>query len=245
MSNLPEKRKASDKHMNNDESKLRMRFRAVYGPIVASFFDGLRGLGIPNEELKAIPSLFLPACGKTYAQQLIKVAVIGESTLGWRASLLDDMNKFEARRFDFEFSFGAFQDDGPVRWQNKFWQYHGAVLESIYKRRGALSNANPIFSGVAWGNRNAIEPYRNSGSTVDVSAVTPTNYRKVFRLADECGVSSLKNFITVFKPDVIIYTCHNNYGSDNIIPEEATLSEWQGWWRGGSNFGREIELRIS
>ena len=215
------------------EKRLREKFKAVYGPLVEGFYNELGNLNLSQKELNAVPSLFLPGCGKFYAQSLIKVAVFGESTLRWSDGLAIDLQRIHDKNYDLTISFKYFQEDGPVSWGNRFWKYHAEVLEKIYSRRDALAENNPIFSGVAWGNCFAIEPYRNSGSAVDINSISGAAYNRIASIASKYRISGLEHFIEVFDPNVIIYTCRNNYASDSIFPHGCMLiSEYkqpEGW----------------
>lgn len=215
------------------EKNLREKFKSVYGPLVENFYKELEKLHLSQKELNAVPSLFLPGCGKFYAQSLIRVAVIGESTLRWNDGLAADLQQIHDKNYDLTISFKHFQEGGPVSWGNRFWKYHAQVLEKIYSRRDALTECNPIFSGVAWGNCFALEPYRDSGSAVDTKSISGATYGQIASIANKYRISGLENFVEVFSPNVIIYTCRNNYGSDNIFPKGCILAsehkQPEGW----------------
>ena len=76
--------------MSPEELKLRNRFRAEYAPALEAFWDRVGKLGYTDEELWAVPGLFLPGCGSLYSQSLVKVALIGEGTNYWNDSLLQE-----------------------------------------------------------------------------------------------------------------------------------------------------------
>ena len=212
---------------SSSEQEIRKRFHAIYQPLVEAFFEDLEHLNLSEKELMAVPSLFLPACGYLYGQALVKVAVIGESTLRWHEDLFCDLQRLKNGTYDFFASFSHYQGHGPTDWQNPFWKYHAEVLETIYSRRDALSNSNPLFSGIAWGNCSSLEIYRKSGSGVNTDVITENTYAQISALAWKHRISGVEFFVEVFRPDIIIYTCRNDYMSDRILqtPGVQLLSE--------------------
>ena len=224
--------------MSPEELKLRNRFRAEYAPALEAFWDRVGKLGYTDEELWAVPGLFLPGCGSLYSQSLVKVALIGEGTNYWNDSLLQDLADWRAGKYNAEFSFSVLQEEslqnegvlcnGPTKWRNKFWRYLAEVLNSIYSTSNALEPSSPIFKGIAWGNRHAIEVYKPNGvgGGIAIDKITPSKVSALDKLADECGLTDMERFIRVFEPDVIIYTCHNRAGgSDYVLPKDAKLIE--------------------
>lgn len=207
--------------ITKSEQFIRDKFDEIYGNLARKFYDALGKLDLSESELAAVPSLFLPSCGSLYAQSLIKLAVIGESSFKWGHGLGEDLKNIKEGRLDLSFSFNVFRQKGPVFWQNPFWRYHAEVLQNIYSRRDALEKTNPIFAGIAYGNRYSIEQYRENGTGVDTENISRENYDKIAKLTRD--IERLENFIDVFSPDIIIYTCRNDYGSDDIFPPEAKL----------------------
>lgn len=217
--------------MSPEESALRVRFRHEYGSCVDEFYRRLQLENLTEEELGAVPALFLPGCGNLYAQSLVKVALIGEGTNYWRDSLLADLEEREQGRYNLEFSFEVLQResaevpgrlcDGPTKWRNPFWKSLAEVLNVVYATHNALDGGSSIFRGIAWGNSYPIEQYKPDGigGGVAKGSISPARLSGIHRIADDCGLSSLEKFIRVFKPNVIIYTLHNSSGSDRVFPK--------------------------
>lgn len=203
--------------ISSSEQELRKRFQSIYQPLVKAFFEDLEQLNLSEKELKAVPSLFLPACGYLYGQSLVKVAVIGESTLRWHEDLFCDLQKIKNGTYDFFASFSHYQGQGPTDWQNPFWKYHAEVLETIYSRRDALSYSNPLFSGIAWGNCSPLELHRDNGTGVNINDISKSAYDKISDLVWKHRISGIEFFVEVFHPDVILYTCRNDNISDKIL----------------------------
>ena len=206
--------------MTHEEILLRQRHNQVYRPLVDTFFTEIGKLNFVNQELAAIPSLFLPACGKRYPSSLVKIAVIGQETLRWgwdKDGLAADFRNWKEGRFDGQLSFSAFQDEGPVEWQNRFWQYHFSVLEKIYGRSGLLEGHNAILDGIAWSNRFAVE--RNGANVGNASEQIPAeHFWQIRGFAEKSGLSTFEAFRKVFNPDVILYSCRNEaMGSDSVL----------------------------
>jgi len=206
------------------ENAIRNRHLSVYKHLVTSFFEDLDKLQLLDSELRSVPSLFLPSCGKRYDQASIKIAVIGESTLRWNEDLRYDLDHFKDGSYwndnlGYFASFYLFQnkDEGPVNWKNNFWIYHAQVLEALLDQKGAFDMSNPVFSQIAWGNCWCLEQYKN-GTGVDLKNISLDSYRKISYETMKLRISGLEYFVEVFSPDIILYTCKNNYGSDYIFP---------------------------
>jgi len=211
--------------MTNEENIIRKIHEKTYRPLVDAFFNECEKRSYTDEELSAVPSLFLPACGSLYATSLMKLAVIGQETLRWGEGLDTDMVAWRKGKFDVQSSFDIFQNEGPSEWQNRFWAYHFSVLEQIYERKGLLDDHNAVLDGIAWSNRFAIE--RNGTKIGDGECgIKAERFWALRGIADEVGLSSFELFVRVFRPDVILYSCHNDaMGSDAVLKPFAQLVE--------------------
>ena len=214
-----------------EEQELRKRFRKTYGAAVDEFYMRIVAEGFTDKELWAVPALFLPGCGNLYAQSLVKVAIVGEGTNYWKDCLLTDLKDRKEGRYNLETSFDALQSesavsgalaDGPTKWRNPFWKAVAEVLNKVYDTHDALKCQNPIFRGIAWSNSYPIEKYKPDGVGGGVArdAISPGRLYRIQAIADECGLSSFERFIEVFRPNVIIYTLHNNNGSNRVFPKD-------------------------
>lgn len=216
--------------MSKEDDLLRKRHQKVYAPLVDEFFKSIEQESFTETELAAVPALFLPACGPLYATSLVKVAVIGQETLRWgweENGLATDWRAWKEGRFNPQMSWRAFREEGPAEWQNRFWQYHFAVLEKVYAHPGVLDGHNAILDGIAWSNRFAVE--RNGASIGDgVDQITESRFWKCRGLADAAGLSTFKAFCQVFEPDAILYSCRNEaMGSDSELAQYAERIEEQ------------------
>lgn len=211
--------------MTNEEFIIRQIHEKIYRPLVDAFFNECEKRGYTYEELSAVPSLFLPACGSLYATSLVKLAVIGQETLRWGEGLDDDMAAWRKGEFNVQSSFDIFQVEGPSEWQNRFWAYHFSVLEKVYERKGLLDDHNAVLDGIAWSNRFAIE--RNGTNIGDGECeIEAERFWALRGIADTVGLSSFELFVRVFSPDVILYSCHNDaMGSDAVLKPFAQLVE--------------------
>ncbi|MBR4612094.1 MAG: hypothetical protein IKO40_05195 [Kiritimatiellae bacterium] len=211
--------------MTNEETIIRKNHEKIYRPLVDAFFNECEKHGYTDEELSAVPSLFLPACGSLYATSLVKLAVIGQETLRWGEGLSCDMTSWREGKFDVQSSFDTFQNEGPSEWQNRFWAYHFSVLEKVYERKGLLDDHNTVLDGIAWSNRFAVE--LNGTKIGDGEGqIKAERFWPLREIADEVGLSSFELFIRVFRPDVILYSCHNDaMGSDAVFKPFAELVE--------------------
>lgn len=190
----------------NKEKEIRNRFENTYRALVSEFFDKLMKLKISDDELNSYQSLFLPSCGTEYANQRMKIAVVGRSTNGWHDSLKEDLVRYFAGGYEMEFGFEEFQKKGPPKWNNQFWKYVEQFLLKVYGEWNVPTQGGNVFSTIAWGNRFAIEPVSNG-----------VMWKQLSELADECGLTSLDNFIEVFQPNAIVYLCHNKTNSDTLL----------------------------
>ncbi len=206
--------------MSKEDELLSQRHREVYGPRVDEFFESIEREGYTDAELAAVPELFLPACGPLYATSLVKVAVIGQETLRWgwdNGGLAANRRAWKAGTFDPQMSWRVFRDTGPVEWQNRFWQYHFAVLEKVYGRPGLLAGHNAVLDGIAWSNRFAVE--RNGANVGNGDGqIREERFWKCRGLSEAAGLTSFQTFCDVFAPDAILYSCHNDaMGSDAVL----------------------------
>lgn len=211
--------------MTNEESLIRKNHETTYRPLVDAFFNECEKRSYTDEEFSAVPSLFLPACGSLYATSLVKLAVIGQETLRWGDGLDDDITAWRKGKFNVQYSFDIFQNEGPSEWQNRFWAYHFSVLEKVYERKGLLDDHNAVLDGIAWSNRFAIEC--NGTKIGDGECrIKEERFWSLRGIADEVGLSSLDLFVRVFRPDAILYSCRNDaMGSDAVLKPFAQLVE--------------------
>lgn len=212
--------------MSKEDDLLKERHQQVYGPKVDEFFKGIEREGYTEEELAAVPELFLPACGPLYATSLVKLAVIGQETLRWgwdKEGLAANLRAWKAGKFDAQLSWRIFREEGPLEWQNRFWAYHFAVLEKVYAHPGLWDGHNAILDGIAWGNRFSVE--RKGAEVGDGwGNITDGRFWKCRDLAEAAGLSSFKAFCQVFEPNAILYSCLNKaMGSDSELECDAEL----------------------
>ena len=71
---IPIEMKDLDKHIQKQRN-------LIYEPLCRMFFEKLNELHVSDECLKAIPELFVPSCGKYYADSLVKIAIMGKRNL--------------------------------------------------------------------------------------------------------------------------------------------------------------------
>lgn len=223
---------------------IRDKFVALYGPLADKFFEGLKSHlrssenPLTEKALRAVSSMFFPCYGKFYENQLVKIACMGESTLGWGNNSQDnpcddgpwdnlwvDLVAWERGEYDLMFGNKNFQMKGPSSWRNNFWQYHAAALGALYHREEGEAlgqdSDDSFFSGMAWGNCLPIEPYKTQD--VNQDAISEKQCNDIVNLAVGLRISGLEHFIHVLAPDVIIYTCHNNTYSNAVFPEGTVV----------------------
>lgn len=202
------------------EVEFRKRFRTEYGTAADLFFKRIFDEGFEKRELEAVPSLFLPGCGKFYADSLIKVGIVGEGTNWWGNSLWTDLDDYKEGEYDYEYTFRELDRSGPTSWKNNFWKSVAEMFNVVFATHDALDGASPIFRGIAWSNSYQVEKYKpdGAGGCVDVNGISQARHSRIQQIADECGLSSFERFIKVFCPNVIIYTVRNNYDSDRVFP---------------------------
>ena len=115
------------------------------------FFEKLNKLHVSDECLKAIPELFVPSCGKYYADSLVKIAIMGKETYEWGDSLYENLKDFEKGKSIISNSETRFRTEGPSKWRNPFWQYFAEVLALMYDVdvNSVLEKDSPIINSIA------------------------------------------------------------------------------------------------
>lgn len=210
------------------EDPLLERMREVYQPKVDDFFKKLGALSLSSAELEAVPALLLPSWGTAYNAANVKFAIIGKEALTWSTDIGDslkaDLDAWQTGRYDVAASCNRFRDEGPTKWQNPFWQYVAAALAKFYGRpkEDIIGSANsPLANAIAWHNSHAVETFESRG--VENGRIEFGHMESIQTSADACGLSSVKDFIDVFQPDVILYLYRNSGAgsAERILPEGA------------------------
>lgn len=210
-----------DKHIQKQRN-------LTYEPLCRMFFEKLNELHVSDECLKAIPELFVPSCGKYYADSLVKIAIMGKETYGWGDSLYENLKDFEKGKSINSYSETYFRTEGPSQWRNTFWQYFAEVLALMYDVdvNSVLEKDSPIINSIAWNNYHAIETYDSEG--VDQSKITPGEMNSIQEIAFDAGITNIDNFIDVFKPQVILYLYRNKKSYDSYRPVDGLklINKW-------------------
>ena len=194
---------------------LKNQMSEIYGPLAQAFFADLKDAGFSDEELKAVPSLFLPGWSEGYASSPLKITIAGKETLNWANDfgdcLLDDYKAAENNQYDPFLSCKRFRDQGPKEWANTFWQYSAAAIGKIFgqSKEEVMKPDNKILRGISWFNGHAVETYYSHG--VD-DKISPEKMQQLQDLADKHKLSDFGTFISVFKPQVILYFYRNSSG---------------------------------
>lgn len=210
-----------DKHIQKQRN-------LIYDPLCRMFFKELNELHVSDECLKAIPELFVPSCGKYYADSLVKIAIMGKETYEWGNSLYENLKDFEKGKSIISNSETRFRTVGPSKWRNPFWQYFAEVLALMYDVavNSVLEKDSPIINSIAWNNCHAIETYDSGG--VDRSKITPDEMNSIQKIAFDAGITNIDNFIDVFKPQVILYLYRNEKSYDSYRPVDGLkpINKW-------------------
>ena len=210
-----------DKHIQEQRN-------LTYETLCRMFFEKLNELHVSDECLKAIPELFVPSCGKYYADSLVKIAIMGKETYGWGDSLYENLKDFEKGKSINSYSETYFRTEGPSEWRNTFWQYFAEVLALMYDVdvNSVLEKDSPIINSIAWNNCHAIETYDSGG--VDQSKITPDEMNSIQEIAFDAGITNIDNFIDVFKPQVILYLYRNEKSYDSYRPVDGLkpINKW-------------------
>lgn len=192
------------------------RMKARYSENVQHFFSDLLKENFTEEELNAIPALFLPAWGEMYCSSILKIAIAGKETLGWGnefgESLFADVNAFRSGKYNVNASCERYREQGPAVWRNKFWQYAASAIGKVFGlgKFDILKKDNPILQSIAWFNAHALETYQSSG--VDQKNISPEKAHLLQILVDEHGLSNFDTFVDVFQPHVILYFYRDSWG---------------------------------
>ena len=223
--------------------RLAERVRNEYAPKAAAFFEKVKAMGFNDEELSAVPSLFIPGWGEDYDASAFKVAIAGMETVAWSNeygdSLKCDMDAHANGQYDVAASCRLFRKDGPAEWRNTFWQYPATVLARLFEssKQEVLQKDNPLLRSIAWFNGHSIETFNSDG--VDQNAISHEKMAMLQKAADECGLSDFAAFADVFQPDLILYFYRNQSGvSNRCFPKEM---EFVGPW-GQDNLADEYRI---
>lgn len=236
-------------------SKLKDRFDDEYKPCVKAFFEGLPNLGVTDEEMNAVPALFLPGWGGLYESSLFKIAIVGKETLSWANdggdSLSLDLQAFQNGEFDYEAASRAIDAGKPAVWRNPFWQYAAATLGRLFgdEKNSILTTDSLVLRSIAWFNCHAVETFESGGVNSQRSShrITGEKMAAIQKLADETGLSDFDRFIKVFNPDVVLYF-YRNSGADSTrnFPEGCEFVK--PWGVGDAvheyHFGRTLILQM-
>ena len=199
--------------------RLAERVRNEYAHKADAFFEKVKAMGFTDEELSAVPSLFIPGWGDGYDTSFFKVAVAGMETVAWSNeygdSLKCDIDAHANGQYDVAASCRLFRKDGPAEWRNTFWQYPATILARLFEssKSEVMQKDDPLMRSVAWFNGHSIETLNSCG--VDKSAISPEKMAKLQEAADECGLSDFAAFADVFQPDLILYFYRNQSGVPN------------------------------
>lgn len=223
--------------MLNADEILRRKMEAEYGPKVKDFFDDLSQNAFSDEELNAVPALFLPGWGDAYSSSILKIAIAGKETLYWGNdfgdSLLCDFTAFREGAYTSSISCKKYRERGPAEWFNKFWQYAAESIGRLFEQNkyDVLSKSSPVLRSIAWFNGHAIETIKSGG--VDKEHITAERMQQLQNLADKHNLSSFESFISVFEPHVILYFYRDSYGVALRNLNEASGCEFIRSWGDG------------
>lgn len=206
--------------------------RDAYKDKAAAFFEKLKAMNLTDEELNAVPSLFLPGWGENYESSFFKVAIAGKETLEWSNEYGDtlkcDLVAHEEGRYDVLASCRRFREQGPSEWYNVFWQYPATALARLFNssRDAVLRKDNPLLRSIAWFNGHAIETIDSKG--VDKSRISWEKMCSIQQIVDECGLGDFETFVKVFRPNVIFYFYRNKSGvpNRNFHPDFEKVQSW-------------------
>ncbi len=231
--------------MLNADEILRRKMVSEYEPKVKGFFEDLSQCGFSDEELNAVPALFLPGWGEAYSSSILKIAIAGKETLYWGNdfgdSLLHDFNAAKDGSYTPSISCKRYRDQGPAEWFNKFWQYAAESIGRLFEQNkyDVLSKSSPVLRSIAWFNGHAIETIDSDG--VDKGHISAERMNLLQSLADKHGLSSFETFISVFEPHVIIYFYRDTWGVSMRNLNEASGCEFIRSWGEGDAI-REYRL---
>ncbi len=231
--------------MLNADEILRRRMVAEYEPKVKAFFDEVSQNGFSDEELNAVPALFLPGWGEAYSSSILKIAIAGKETLYWGNdfgdSLLCDFNAEKEGAYTPSISCKRYRDQGPATWFNKFWQYAAESIGRLFEQNkyDVLSKSSPVLRSIAWFNGHAVETFDSKG--IDKGHISRERMSLLQRLADKYNLSSFESFISVFEPHVILYFYRDPFGLSLRNLTEASGCEFVRSWGEGDAI---IEYRL-
>ncbi|MBO4631689.1 MAG: hypothetical protein J5858_07175 [Lentisphaeria bacterium] len=223
------------------DKNLKNKMASVYGPAVKDFFNDLESHNFTDEELNAVPALFLPGWGEAYSTSVLKIAIAGKETLSWAHalgdSLLTDFNAVKNNTYTPELSCKRFRADGPAEWLNPFWQYAAAAIGKVFDQNkfSILEKDSPILRSIAWFNGHAVETEKSAEvkSQIDEGKITSERLQTIQDLADKHGLSRFDTFIKVFQPHVILYFYRDSEGQSlRNLSEEYGCEFRQSWGDG-------------
>lgn len=231
--------------MLNADELLRQKMETEYAPKVRGFFADVEQNQFSDEELNAVPALFLPSWGEAYSSSALKIVIAGKETYYWindfGDSLLSDRNAVKDDAYTPSVGCGTYRAAGPAVWFNVFWQYAAESIGKLFEQNklDVLTKTSEVLRSIAWFNGHAIETIASRG--VASEHISPKRMQLLQNLADKNNLSSFESLISVFEPHIILYFYRDSYRMSKRNLNEASGCEFIRSW-GGNDAINEYRL---
>ena len=174
------------------------------------------------EQYAGIPSAMLPAWGKHYDDALLKLAIIGKETRGWKTWLPEQLRELARGEYEPTLEMGDFQNLDYLSWgaqtRYKFWGLALYLLSAVYgvKNWEVLKHCEHehILDSFLWGNVYAIETSKSDG--IDKSVWHPEAHARASIAADKY-FNDYKLIYDLKQPDITFILCCEKRVNDHFL----------------------------
>lgn len=219
------------------------KFAEKYQPLLRSFASELL-CGTDAEQYAGIPSAMLPAWGKHYDDALIKIAIIGKETRGWKTDLPEQLRQLAKGEYEPTLEMGDFQNLDYLSWgaqtRFRFWGLALYLLSAVYGVKNwevlKRSEHEHILNSFLWGNVYAIETTQSAG--IDKATWNSEAHARASAAAAKY-FNDYKLIYDLKQPDITFILCSDKGSNDflrNIEKESiAAASPYVTAWRTKEN----------